>query len=138
MNATFQKILEISERYIFGQNTNLRLLMTALLAGGHVLLEGAPGTGKTKTVRTMAQLFGGQFRRVQFTPDLLPSDITGNTIFDLKESRFQTMKGPIFTNVLLADEINRTPPRTQAALLEAMEEKQVTIFGETHKLPDPF
>ncbi|MCL1791965.1 MAG: MoxR family ATPase [Peptococcaceae bacterium] len=138
MNPTFQGILETSERYIFGQSLNLRLLLTALLAGGHVLLEGAPGTGKTKTVRTIAQLFGGMFRRVQFTPDLLPSDITGNTIFDLKESRFQTMKGPIFTNVLLADEINRTPPRTQAALLEAMEEKQVTIFGETHTLPDPF
>lgn len=138
MNESIRKLLDIYEQQIFGQTHNLTLLLTAFLASGHVLLEGVPGTGKTKMVRVLAQMIGGNFRRVQFTPDLLPSDITGSTIFNLKTGQFEIMKGPVFTNLLLGDEINRTPPKAQAALLEAMEEKQVTIHGDTLLLPDPF
>jgi len=138
MNEQLTSLLEKYEERILGQSTNLRLLLSAILAGGHVLLEGVPGTGKTQMVRNLATLLGGNFNRIQFTPDLLPSDITGSTIFNMKESTFQTLKGPVFTNILLADEINRTPAKTQAALLEAMEEKQVTIQGETFPLPDVF
>lgn len=133
-----QRLLQQMEKQILGQDKNIRLLLTALLAGGHVLLEGVPGVGKTKLARTLASLLSGQFRRVQFTPDLMPSDITGNVVFNMKEHEFETIKGPVFTNLLLADEINRTPPRTQAALLEAMEERQVTIYDKTYLLPDPF
>ncbi|GIN90937.1 ATPase [Siminovitchia terrae] len=135
------KVLALLEKYeerILGQSTNLRLLLSAILAGGHVLLEGVPGTGKTATVRTLANLLGGQFNRIQFTPDLLPSDITGSVIYNVKEGSFETLKGPIFTNILLADEINRTPAKTQAALLEAMEERQVTIQGTTYPLSEVF
>lgn len=131
-------LLEKYEERVLGQSTTLRLLLSAVLSGGHVLLEGVPGTGKTKMVKTLASLLGGDFRRIQFTPDLLPSDITGSMIYNMKEGSFETLKGPIFTNVLLADEINRTPAKTQAALLEAMEEKQVTIQGKTYPLPDVF
>ncbi len=138
MITEINKLLDLYEQQIFGQRHTLKLLLTAILADGHVLLEGVPGTGKTKMVRTLAKLIGGAYRRVQFTPDLLPSDITGSSIFNMKEGQFETLKGPVFTNVLLADEINRTPAKTQAALLEAMEEQQVTIHGETYALPDPF
>ncbi|CAH2713704.1 ATPase RavA [Neobacillus rhizosphaerae] len=138
MKTEITSFLEKYEQRILGQNINLRLLLSAILSGGHVLLEGVPGTGKTQMVRTLANLLGGDFNRIQFTPDLLPSDITGSTIYNMKESTFQTLKGPIFTNILLADEINRTPAKTQAALLEAMEEKQVTIQGETYPLPEVF
>lgn len=138
MNGSIKKLLDIYEKQIFGQTHTLTLLLTAFLASGHVLLEGVPGTGKTKMVRVLAQMVSGDFRRVQFTPDLLPSDITGSAIFNLKTGLFEIMKGPVFTNLLLGDEINRTPPKAQAALLEAMEEKQVTIHGETLLLPDPF
>ncbi|MEH7438969.1 MoxR family ATPase [Neobacillus drentensis] len=138
MKTVLASFLEKYEERILGQGLNLRLLLSAVLAGGHVLLEGVPGTGKTQMVRTLASLLGGNFNRIQFTPDLLPSDITGSTIYNMKESAFQTLKGPIFTNVLLADEINRTPAKTQAALLEAMEEKQVTIQGDTFTLPEVF
>lgn len=138
MKTELTSFLEKYEERILGQSQNLRLLLSAILAGGHVLLEGVPGTGKTQMVRTLAGLLGGTFNRIQFTPDLLPSDITGSTIYNMKESTFQTLKGPIFTNILLADEINRTPAKTQAALLEAMEEKQVTIQGETFPLPEVF
>ncbi len=138
MNTELTSLLEKYEERILGQSTNLRLLLSSILAGGHVLLEGVPGTGKTKTVRTLADLLNGNFNRIQFTPDLLPSDITGSTIYNLQQGNFETIKGPIFTNILLADEINRTPAKTQAALLEAMEEKQVTIQGETYSLPDVF
>ncbi|MFC4322201.1 AAA family ATPase [Litchfieldia salsa] len=138
MNNELTSLIDKYEKRLIGQHTNLRLLLTAILSGGHVLLEGVPGTGKTHMVRTLATLLGGQFSRIQFTPDLLPSDITGSTIYNLKESTFQTLKGPIFTNILLADEINRTPAKTQAALLEAMAEKQVTIQGETYPLSDVF
>lgn len=138
MKQELTSLLEKYEQRILGQHTNLRLLLSAILAGGHVLLEGVPGTGKTQMVRTLAKLLGGDFTRIQFTPDLLPSDITGSMIYNMKEGHFETLKGPIFTNILLADEINRTPAKTQAALLEAMEEKQVTIQGETYKLPEVF
>lgn len=138
MTNACTSLLEKYEERILGQTHNLKLLLSAILADGHVLLEGVPGTGKTQMVRTLANLLGGQFNRIQFTPDLLPSDITGSTIYNMKESTFQTVKGPIFTNLLLADEINRTPAKTQAALLEAMEEKQVTIQDTTYPLPDVF
>ncbi|MFC4402125.1 AAA family ATPase [Gracilibacillus xinjiangensis] len=138
MSETISSLLSKYEERIIGQGKNLRLLLTAALTGGHVLIEGVPGTGKTQMVKTLAKLVSGTFSRIQFTPDLLPSDITGSSIYNMKEHSFQTIKGPIFTNVLLADEINRTPAKTQAALLEAMEEKQVTIQGETYPLPDFF
>ena len=138
MKAELVSLLEMYEKRIVGQSTNLKLLLSAILAGGHVLIEGVPGTGKTQMVKTLSRLVGGSFNRIQFTPDLLPSDITGSTIYNMKDSSFQTIKGPIFTNILLADEINRTPAKTQAALLEAMEEKQVTIQGETYPLAEVF
>ncbi|GAB3802278.1 AAA family ATPase [Virgibacillus kimchii] len=138
MNSQLRPLIKAYEERILGQTTNLRLLLAAILSGGHVLIEGVPGTGKTQMVRTLSNLIGGEFNRIQFTPDLLPSDITGSTIFNMKENTFQTVKGPIFANIILADEINRTPAKTQAALLEAMEEKQVTIQGETYPLPDVF
>ncbi|MCC5617500.1 MoxR family ATPase [Nostoc sp. CHAB 5836] len=123
---------------IVGQSKLIQQLLVALLAGGHVILEGVPGTGKTLLVKVLAQLIQGEFRRIQLTPDVLPSDITGTNIFDLNSRNFTLKKGPIFTEVLLADEINRTPPKTQAALLEAMEEMQVTLDGESLPLPDLF
>lgn len=138
MKPELTSLLEKYEQRILGQSLNLKLLLSSVLAGGHVLLEGVPGTGKTQMVRTLASLLGGTFTRIQFTPDLLPSDITGSTIYNMKEGTFQTLKGPIFTNILLADEINRTPAKTQAALLEAMEEGQVTIQGDTYPLSDVF
>ncbi|WP_404428072.1 AAA family ATPase [Sutcliffiella horikoshii] len=138
MKVELASLLEKYEERILGQQLNLKLLLSSVLAGGHVLLEGVPGTGKTQMVRTLASLLGGKFNRIQFTPDLLPSDITGSSIYNMKEGAFETLKGPIFTNILLADEINRTPAKTQAALLEAMEEKQVTIHGETFPLADVF
>jgi MoxR-like ATPase len=138
MRPELTSLIESYEKRILGQSMNLRLVMSAILVGGHVLLEGVPGTGKTQMVKTLANLLGGTFNRIQFTPDLLPSDITGSSIYNMKDGSFQTLKGPIFANVLLADEINRTPAKTQAALLEAMEEKQVTIQGETFKLPEVF
>jgi MoxR-like ATPase len=113
-------------------------LLVALLAGGHALIEGVPGTAKTLTVRVLARLLDAQYARIQFTPDLMPSDVVGTTVFDQRSATFSLRKGPVFTNVLLADEINRTPPKTQAALLEAMEERHVTIDGTTHDLPQPF
>jgi MoxR-like ATPase len=113
-------------------------LTVALLAGGHALIEGVPGTAKTLTVRVLARLLGVSYGRIQFTPDLMPSDVVGTTVFDQRSATFSLRRGPIFSNVLLADEINRTPPKTQAALLEAMEERHVTIDGTTYPLPPPF
>jgi len=126
------------QKVIIGKETTIDLLMTALLAKGHVLLEDLPGTGKTKLAKTMAMSIGGEFSRIQFTPDLLPSDITGLKIFDREKNDFVLRKGPVFTNILLADEINRATPRTQSGLLECMEEKQVTIDGEKYVLEEPF
>lgn len=138
MREELTTLFDKYEERIIGQHQNLKLMVSAVLAGGHVLLEGVPGTGKTQMVKTLATLLGGNFSRIQFTPDLLPSDITGSSIYNMKEGTFTTVKGPIFTNLLLADEINRTPAKTQAALLEAMEERQVTIQGETYPLSDVF
>ncbi|RPJ35036.1 MAG: MoxR family ATPase [Verrucomicrobiaceae bacterium] len=125
-------------RVILGQDIVIDQVLAALLAGGHVLLEGKPGLGKTQLVNTLARTFGGASGRIQFTPDLMPSDVTGFRLFDMKSQTFQLRQGPVFTNLLLADEINRAPAKTQAALLEVMQERQVTIDGETLKLPPPF
>jgi len=125
-------------RAIIGQDDVIDHVLAALLAGGHVLLEGKPGLGKTHLVNSLAATFGGEAGRIQFTPDLMPSDVTGFRLFDMKSQTFQLRKGPVFTNLLLADEINRAPAKTQAALLEVMQERQVTIDGETLKLAPPF
>ncbi len=123
---------------IRGQGEAVEQLLTCFTAGGHVILEGVPGLGKTLLARTLARLVNADYRRIQFTPDLLPSDIVGTNVFNMQTSKFALRKGPIFTEILLADEINRTPPKSQAALLEAMEERQVTIEGTTRPLPDLF
>ena len=128
---------EVAKAFI-GQDDTLDQVMVALLAGGHVLLEGVPGLGKTLLVRALSQALGCAHARVQFTPDLMPSDISGHAVFDPKLERFEVRKGPVFTNILLADEINRAPAKTQSALLEAMQEGQVTIEGTSFPLPPPF
>ena len=133
-----QRLREQVRRVILGQETVIEQVLAALLAGGHVLLEGKPGLGKTHLVTTLAKTFGGRSARIQFTPDLMPSDVTGFRLFDMKSQTFQLRQGPVFTNLLLADEINRAPAKTQSALLEVMQELQVTIDGETLKLTPPF
>ncbi len=133
-----EKIIEEVKKVIVGKEEVLKQVLYSILAGGHILFEDNPGLAKTLIVRSFAQVLGCDFKRVQFTPDLLPADITGAYIFDRKSGEFKFLKGPIFTNILLADEINRSPPKTQAALLEAMQEKQVTVEGETYKLEEPF
>jgi MoxR-like ATPase len=126
------------ERIVVGNEQTVFALVVALLAGGHILLEGVPGTAKTLLVRMLGRLLGLEFRRIAFTPDLMPSDVVGTTVFDPRSATFSLRRGPVFTNLLLADEINRTPPKTQSALLEAMEERQATIDGEPQPLPAPF
>jgi MoxR-like ATPase len=123
---------------LIGQNPIIDQVLIALLAGGHVLIEGVPGLGKTLLVRALAKTFDGRFGRIQFTPDLMPADVTGHTLYDQATRQFTTRKGPVFTNLLLADEINRAPAKTQAALLEVMQEGQVTIEGTPHPLEPPF
>lgn len=131
-------ILDQVERAIVGKREPLTLVLAAILAGGHVLLEDFPGLGKTLAARSMAAALGLHFTRAQFTPDLLPGDLTGSFVYDQKKTEFSFRQGPLFTGLLLADEINRTPPKTQAALLEAMQERQVTVEGRTFPLPQPF
>ncbi|WP_051325845.1 AAA family ATPase [Glycomyces tenuis] len=133
-----QAVLKSVQSVIVGKDESLRLVLAGILAGGHILLEDLPGLGKTLTARCFAQSLGLDFRRLQFTPDLLPADVTGSFLYNQKTAEFVYRKGPVHTNLLLADEINRTPPKTQSALLEAMQERQVSVEGETYRLPRPF
>ena len=132
------RVLDEVERAVVGKRDALELVLLALLADGHVLLEDVPGLAKTLAARSFAQVLSVRFSRIQFTPDLMPADVTGSSIWNQRDADFEFRPGPIFTNLLLADEINRAPPKTQAALLEAMQERQVTIDGETHRLGPPF
>ncbi len=136
--STVEHIRRELAKVIVGQDAVIEQVLVALLAEGHALVEGVPGTGKTLLVKTLARIVGADFGRIQFTPDLMPSDITGTNVFNTATASFSLRRGPVFTDVLLADEINRTPPKTQSALLEAMEERQVTIDGEQHRLSPLF
>src|SRR5271163_4565698 len=133
-----EALLNRAERVVVGQRDTLELVLLALLCGGHILLEGVPGTAKTLMARTLARLLALDCKRVQFTPDLMPSDILGTNVFNMQSTRFEFRPGPIFTDLLVADEINRTPPKTQSALLEVMEERTVTIDGVSHPLSEVF
>ncbi|HPV07883.1 MAG: MoxR family ATPase [Aggregatilineales bacterium] len=133
-----EKVLYEVKKVIVGQDVLLERLIVALLARGHILVEGVPGLAKTMAIKTLAAAIGGQFQRIQFTPDLVPADLIGTRIYNQKTAEFNTSLGPVFTNLLLADEINRAPAKVQSALLEVMQERQVTIGRETHKVPDPF
>ncbi|MFC7204484.1 AAA family ATPase [Haloferax namakaokahaiae] len=137
-SETCADVLDAISTAVIAERSFLETVLIGVLARGHVLLEDVPGTGKTLTARSVATALGLSFSRIQFTPDLLPADVTGTNIYDERERDFEFSPGPIFANVVLADEINRAPPKTQAALLEAMEEGQVTVDGETHELPSPF
>jgi MoxR-like ATPase len=138
VSSTIAYIRDELRKIIVGQDEAVEQILVALLAEGHALIEGVPGTAKTLTVKTLARIINAGFGRIQFTPDLMPSDITGTNVFNMSTSGFSLRRGPIFTDILLADEINRTPPKTQAALLEAMEERQVTIDGEGYQLSPMF
>lgn len=138
LSPRLKVLKENLNQVIIGKDAVMELMLTALLADGHVLLEDVPGVGKTMLAKSLARSIAGTYRRVQFTPDLLPSDVTGLNYFNQKAGEFEFRPGPVFTNILLADEINRATPRTQSSLLEAMEERQVTIDGVTHPLPRPF
>ena len=133
-----QALRDELHKAVIGQDEVIDGVLTALIAGGHVLIEGVPGLGKTLLVRALARCFGGEFSRIQFTPDLMPSDVTGHAVYDMQSEQFKLRKGPVFTNLLLADEINRAPAKTQAALLEVMQERQVTLEGRALAVPQPF
>lgn len=133
-----EQILYEVKRVVVGQDRFLERVMVAMLAQGHLLVEGVPGLAKTLTVKTLASTMRGQFKRIQFTPDLVPADLVGTRVYNQKTSEFSTSLGPVFANLLLADEINRAPAKVQSALLEVMQERQVTIAGETHRVPNPF
>jgi len=136
--SLMESVLYEVKRVVVGQDHFLERVLVAMLAQGHLLVEGVPGLAKTLTVKTLAQTLRGQFKRIQFTPDLLPADVVGTRMYSQKTGEFSTALGPVFTNLLLADEINRAPAKVQSALLEVMQERQVTIAGETHKVPEPF
>ena len=136
--SQMERLLFEIKKVIVGQDHLLERMIVALLARGHLLVEGVPGLAKTLAVKTVAQAISGEFKRIQFTPDLVPADLVGTRIYNQKNGEFQTSLGPVFTNLLLADEINRAPAKVQSALLEVMQERQVTIGRETHKVPDPF
>ncbi len=138
VSSLMEKILYEVKKVVVGQDHFLERVLVATLAQGHLLVEGVPGLAKTLTVKTLAQTIRGKFRRIQFTPDLVPADLVGTRIYNQKTSEFSTALGPVFCNLLLADEINRAPAKVQSALLEVMQEHQVTIAGETHRVPDPF
>ncbi len=138
VQTVFERIKQEAQKVIVGQAELFELVVVGLFSGGHILLEGVPGTAKTLIAKTLAMVVSGQFSRVQFTPDLMPSDIVGTSVYDLTTNQFNLKRGPVFTNVLLADEINRAPAKTQSALLECMEERQVSIDGVRHELPAPF
>jgi MoxR-like ATPase len=135
---TYDRLKQEMGRVVVGQEELVDGVLVALLAGGHVLIEGAPGLGKTLVARALAVVAGSVFKRVQFTPDLMPSDVTGSSVFDRQASAFTFIAGPVFAQVLLADEINRAPAKTQSSLLEAMQDRQVTVDGTSHALPEPF
>jgi len=136
--ALMERVLFEVKRVVVGQDAFLERILVAMLAQGHLLIEGVPGLAKTLTVNTLAQTLSGQFKRIQFTPDLLPADLVGTRIYNQNTGDFSTALGPVFANLLLADEINRAPAKVQSALLEVMQERQVTIAGESHKVPRPF
>jgi len=136
--SLMERVLYEVKKTVVGQDRFLERVLVAMLAGGHLLVEGVPGLAKTLTVKTLAAAVRGSFRRIQFTPDLLPADLVGTRIYNQKAGDFATSLGPVFCNLLLADEINRAPAKVQSALLEVMQERQVTIAGETHRVPDPF
>src|SRR3954451_16962786 len=138
VRRSLEAALYESKRVVIGQDAMLERVLVALLTGGHVLLEGVPGLAKTLTVRTLAMVLGGSFSRIQFTPDLVPADLVGTRIWQPDDGSYRTELGPVFANLLLADEINSAPAKVQSALLEVMQEHQVTIAGETHKVTEPF
>jgi MoxR-like ATPase len=136
--ALMERVLYEVKRIVVGQDRFLERVMVAMLAQGHLLVEGVPGLAKTLTVKTLSQVIRGSFKRIQFTPDLVPADLIGTRLYNQKTGEFSTSLGPVFTNLLLADEINRAPAKVQSALLEVMQERQVTIAGQTHRVPEPF
>jgi len=138
IHASISTLQNTINQVLIGQEKVVTQILIALLSNGHVLVEGVPGLGKTLLIRILSTCIDGTFKRIQFTPDLMPADITGHAFFDMKEATFRIRKGPIFTNFLLADEINRSPAKTQAALLEVMQDRQVTLDGETQAIPKPF
>jgi len=138
VQQTYERVYKELKKAIIGMDHIIRMMFIGLLVGGHILLEGMPGVGKTFLAQNFANVIGASFKRIQMTPDMLPADIIGSYIYDQKEGTFKFKRGPIFANIILADEINRAPPKTQAALLEAMEEKTVTVEGVTYPLPKPF